>query len=67
MVDSVNGLIVIDFANFGNLGMFGDTVIVSSRYSGFITWLSRVDMLYLEDLRLTIKQAQLFFHLIQST
>ena len=25
--------------------VFGDTVIVSSRYSGFITWLSRVDTL----------------------
>ena len=24
--------------------MVGDTVIVSSRYSGFITWLSRVDL-----------------------
>ena len=24
--------------------MFGDTVIVSSRYSGFITWLSSVDL-----------------------
>ena len=26
------------------VGSVGDTVIVSSRYSGFISWLSRVDL-----------------------